>query len=120
MSLFIARSESAYRSRHISLKEILGQTQKDFFFEQTAGTLVCVRFPDYMDGINAPGWHLHFLSEDRTRGGHVFDVNMKRGTVQMNKISRIEIRVPDSPAFGTYSLREASQEEIRKAEQSPE
>lgn len=115
-----ARSESAYRSQHISLKEILGQTQKDFFFEQIAGTLVCVYFPDYMDGINAPGWHLHFLSEDRTRGGHVFDLNMKRGTVQMNKISRIEIRLPDSPAFDTYSLKEASQDEIRKVEQSPE
>ena len=34
--------------------------------------------------------------------------------------SRSVIRLPDSPAFDTYSLREASQEEIRKVEQSPE
>ena len=112
-----ARSEYAYRSQHVPLKNILEKTQKDFFFEQLRGTLVCVYFPDYMDGINAPGWHLHFLSEDKTRGGHVFDLVMKQGTVRMNKISRLEIRLPHSPAFDTYSLKEASQDEIRHVEQ---
>ena len=40
---------------------------------------VCVYFPDYMDGINAVGWHLHFVSDDRKHGGHVFDITMVRG-----------------------------------------
>ena len=115
-----ARSESPYRSQHISLQEILDQTQKDFCFEHISGTLVCVYFPDYMDGINAPGWHLHFLSEDKSRGGHVFDAAMDHGTAQMNKISRIEICLPDTPAFDTYSLTQISQDTIRKTEQSPE
>ena len=70
-----------------------------------------------MDGINAPGWHLHFLSADKTRGGHVFDLVMKQGSVKMNKISRISIQLPHSPAFDTYSLKEASQDEIKHVEQ---
>ena len=52
-------------------------------------SLVGVYFPDYMDGINMPGWHLHFLSEDRAKGGHVFD---------------------------TYSLKQDLQEEIKSVE----
>ena len=112
-----ARSESAYRSQHITLKEVLKQTQKDFFFEKISGTLICEYFPDYMDGINAPGWHLHFISEDRTRGGHVIDLVMARGSAVMNKISQIQIRLPNSPSFDTYSLRQASQDEIRDVEQ---
>ena len=112
-----ARSESAYRSQHVSLKEILCKTQKDFFFHDVTGTLVCVYFPDYMDGINAPGWHLHFVSEDRSRGGHVFDLTMKQGTMIINKISQIQICLPSSPAFDTYSLKEASQDEIKEVEQ---
>ena len=112
-----ARSESAYRSHHVSLKEILQKTQKDFFFHDITGTLVCVYFPDYMDGINAPGWHLHFLSEDRSCGGHVFDMSMKQGSMIVNKISRIQIQLPDTPAFDTYSLKQASQDEIREVEQ---
>jgi Alpha-acetolactate decarboxylase len=55
-----ARSESGYESMHVDLKTILGKTQKAFQFEAIKGTLVCVYFPDYMDGINAAGWHLHF------------------------------------------------------------
>ena len=116
-SMINARSESAYRSQHVSLKEILQKTQKDFSFRDIRGTLVCVYFPDYMDGINAPGWHLHFLSEDRTLGGHVFDLKMNSGDVTVNKISRIQIELPTAPAFDTYSLKDASQDEIKEVEQ---
>ena len=112
-----ARSESAYHAIHISLKDMLSETQKSFRFDEVSGTLVCVYYPDYMDGINAPGWHLHFLSADRTRGGHVFDLSLRSGQAQMDKISRIEIQLPYSPAFDTYSLKNASQEEIRQVEQ---
>ena len=72
-----ARSEAPYRSHHITLKTVLGRTQKAFLFENIRGSLVGVYFPDYMDGINMPGWHLHFLSEDRSKGGHVFDVSVR-------------------------------------------
>ena len=112
-----ARAGAAYHSQHISLKDILSQTQKDFCFEQIYGTMVCVYYPDHMDGINAPGWHLHFVSEDRTLGGHVFDVSMKSGDCQLQKIDRIEIQLPREAAFDTYSLKEASNDEIAKVEQ---
>ena len=112
-----ARSESGQRTQHVTLKEMLEGNQRDFFFDGVDGTLVCVYFPDYMDGINAPGWHLHFLSADRTRGGHVFDVSLRSGQARLDKISRIEIQLPYSPAFDTYSLKNASQEEIRQVEQ---
>ena len=112
-----ARSESAHRSHHVSLKDILQKTQNDFIFHDITGTLVCVYFPDYMDGINAPGWHLHFISDDRSLGGHVFDLTMKQGTMIINKISQIQIQLPTSPAFDTYSLKEASQDEIKEVEQ---
>lgn len=67
-----ARSEAPYRSHHITLKEVLSHTQEAFLFENIRGSLVGVYFPDYMDGINMPGWHLHFLSEDRSKGGTCF------------------------------------------------
>ena len=113
-----ARSESAYRSHHVELKEILSKTQKSFSFEQIRGTMVCIYYPDYMDGINAPGWHLHFISEDRRWGGHVFDLKMKSGKVLLDKINRIEIQLPSEPAFDTYSLKDASQKDIKEVEQS--
>jgi len=112
-----ARSESAYKAHHVELKDMLSMTQRDFFFEQIDGTLVCVHYPDYMDGINASGWHLHFISEDRKKGGHVFDVDMERGSVRLSKMNKIEIQLPDEPAFDTYALRQASAADIKAVEQ---
>ncbi|MBQ7562255.1 MAG: acetolactate decarboxylase [Synergistaceae bacterium] len=111
-----ARSEAPYRSQHITLKDILSQTQKAFIFDDIRGSLVGVYFPDYMDGINMPGWHLHFLSEDRTRGGHVFDVSLQEGAVKLDKISNIFINLPKEAAFDTYSLKQDLQAEIKSVE----
>lgn len=112
-----ARSESAYHADHITLKDMLATTQREFVFDKLDGTLVCVYHPDFMDGINAPGWHVHFLSKDCTRGGHVFDLTLVCGQVVMHKIDRIEIQLPATPAFDTYSLKETSQKDIAEVEQ---
>ena len=112
-----ARSESGYESSHVSLKNILAKTQKAFQFEHIRGTLVCVYFPDYMDGINASGWHLHFVSEDRKHGGHVFEIVMASGKGAISKINSIELKLPDEPVFDTYSLKQASEQEIKSVEQ---
>lgn len=116
-SKVLARSETGKNSRHIELKNLLENNQQDFCFENIEGTLVCVYFPDYMDGINAPGWHLHFVSEDRSRGGHVFDVTFEKANALINKISSIEIKLPEGAEFDTYALKEASNSDIKKVEQ---
>ena len=111
-----ARSESPYRSHHVTLKEILSETQRAFLFQNIRGSLVGVYFPDYMDGINMPGWHLHFLSEDRTKGGHVFDVSVRTAVARVDKISNMELDLPKEAAFDTYALKQNLQEEIKSVE----
>ena len=115
-----ARSESAYRAEHVSLKDMLATTQREFVFEELDGTLVCVYHPDYMDGINSPGWHVHFLSHDKTRGGHVFDLSLTSGQAVLHRIDCIEIQLPATSAFDTYSLKGTSQKEIAEVEQGSE
>ncbi|MBR1861848.1 MAG: acetolactate decarboxylase [Lachnospiraceae bacterium] len=112
-----ARSEVGYESRFLSLKNILSKTQKDFHFEDIDGTLVCIYYPDFMDGINASGWHLHFISADRQKGGHVFELELKSAAAKLDKISRIEIQLPTDIEFDIYSLKEASNDEIKQVEQ---
>ena len=112
-----ARSESGTKAHHVTLKDALSVTQKAFIFENIKGSLVCVYYPDYMDGINASGWHLHFLSEDKKHGGHVFDVSLNQGTADFCRITSVEVRIPDTPAFDTYALKKASKDEIKSVEQ---
>ena len=111
-----ARSEAPYRAHHLSLKDLLSKNQRAFLFENIKGSLVGVYFPDYMDGINMPGWHLHFISEDKTKGGHVFDVEMKEGTVRLDRNNTITLELPTEPAFDTYSLKQDLREEIKSVE----
>ena len=113
----MARSETGKDSHHIELKNLLENNQKDFVFNDIEGTLVCVHFPDYMDGINAPGWHLHFISKDGKKGGHVFDATFESAKAVIVKISAIEIKLPEGAYFDTYALKEASNSDIKKVEQ---
>lgn len=113
-----ARSERPSRgSQHVPLKELLSTTQYSFQFEKIRGTIICLYFPDYMDGLNLPGWHLHFISEDRRKGGHVFDMKLGEGHARMDKLSRIEMQLPWEPRFDTYDLKMASQKEAKAIEQ---
>jgi acetolactate decarboxylase len=112
-----ARSESPTRAHHVTLKDALSVTQEAFIFENIKGSIVCVYYPDYMDGINAAGWHMHFISEDKSLGGHVFDLSLIQAEAAFCRITSVEIKIPDTPAYDTYSLKEVSQEEIKEVEQ---
>lgn len=111
-----ARSAAPYYAPHVPMKEVMGDLQRTFTFDEQRGTMVCVYFPDYLDGINAEGWHLHFITEDRSRGGHVLDLSLTEGTVGLLKLSSLELRLPLDPSFDTYSLHNDLQDDIRQVE----
>src|SRR5919199_2773287 len=45
--------------------------QPIFELRDIRGSLVGFRFPDYAQGLNVPGYHFHFVTEDRRAGGHL-------------------------------------------------
>ena len=44
-------------------------------------------------------------------------VSMIQETAKFCKITSVEVRIPDSPAFDTYALKKASKDEIKSVEQ---
>ncbi len=60
-SMVHVRSVPSQEKPYKPLKEI-AQTQPEFEYKDLKGTIVAVRCPDYVAGINMPGWHLHFIS----------------------------------------------------------
>jgi acetolactate decarboxylase len=67
-----ARSVLAQSKPYPSLAEAL-EEQKVFEFHDVTGTLAGFWCPAYAEGINAPGYHLHFVTSDRQNGGHLLD-----------------------------------------------
>ena len=65
-----ARSVPRQHPPYRPLTEVVAE-QHVFELRDVAGTMLGFRFPDYVEGIEVSGYHLHFIAEDRSRGGHV-------------------------------------------------
>lgn len=85
----VPRQQKPYRPLAVAAKE-----QSEFDFSQARGTLVGLRGPDYVRGLGVPGWHWHFLTQDRTRGGHVLDLTLGAGTARLATLRRLELLLP--------------------------
>ena len=68
--LIRARSVPRQSPPYRPLTEVVLE-QHVFELENIEGTMLGFRFPAYAEGIEVSGYHLHFISADRARGGHV-------------------------------------------------
>jgi acetolactate decarboxylase len=78
--------------------------QKEFHFSNIEGTLVCLWSPSYSSAFNVPGYHFHFISKDRTKGGHVLDCSAKALRVGLQMLFEYDVRLPDQGSFLTTDL----------------
>ena len=98
----------------------LAEAAKDeavFEFRDVRGDLVGFRLPGYVAGINAPGWHLHFMDESRKHGGHVVNFALLEGDLSFCHAGDYHIRLPDSPdVFAGLDLNRDWSGDLKKAE----
>jgi len=69
-----------------------------FEMKDVSGTIVGFRSPPYVRGINDPGYHLHFLSDDKTQGGHLLAFVMDRGACAVDICSNHFVMLPEDGA----------------------
>ncbi|MDY9925768.1 acetolactate decarboxylase [Methanosarcina sp.] len=91
-------------------------TQSVFEFENISGTLVGFRAPEYVKGVNVPGYHLHFITADRSAGGHVLDLEMEDGDAALDTTSAFFMELPASRDFYTVDLGQDLQTDLEKVE----
>lgn len=85
---------------------------------EAEGSLVGVYFPDYMDGINTPGWHFHFLTADLSAGGHVLELAFSDLTAQLDQTDAFYLQLPQDAVFPHLELTTDLQQEIAIVEGS--
>jgi acetolactate decarboxylase len=73
--------------------------QSVFEFKNITGTAVGYWFPDYLEKLTVPGYHLHFLSEDKQHGGHILNCRLSKGTVAIDWLNTIKLVIPQDSAF---------------------
>jgi acetolactate decarboxylase len=75
------------------------KTQPVFEFEHVRGVMVGFRLPEFIKGVNMPGYHLHFLMREGMGGGHVLGFVPDRVTVQIDQTDEFVLKLPGDEAF---------------------
>ena len=88
----------------------VAKTQPVFERKNIKGTLVGFWCPELAKALNVPGWHLHFLSDDRQSGGHLLDCNMVEGRAQLDLTSEFFVMLPTSGADAAGAAAERAAE----------
>jgi acetolactate decarboxylase len=78
--------------------------QSEFQADDVAGSLVGFWAPEYSQAVSVPGYHFHFLSEDRGLGGHVLDLRAASLAVQLQTESDVHLAMPETAEFLTADL----------------
>lgn len=88
-----ARSVPRQSQPYRPLTEVVAE-QHVFELADVEGTMLGFRFPDYAEGIEVSGYHLHFISADRTRGGHVLGSDSNGLHAHLDPSSELQVELP--------------------------
>ena len=92
------------------------KTQSIFEFHNVKGTIVGFWCPSYVEGVNVPGYHLHFITEDRKAGGHLLECHLQNARVDIDYTSEFYMALLKSDEFYKTDLTRKKQKELDKVE----
>ena len=69
-------------------------SQPEYSADNVSGTIVGFWTPEIFHGVSVAGYHLHFISDDLTFGGHVMDYVIKEGIVELGAVDQLDQRFP--------------------------
>jgi acetolactate decarboxylase len=96
--------------------EAAAREEPVFEFHDVAGAIVGFFTPDYLRGVNVPGYHLHFITADRSAGGHMLDCRTKDVTIKIHHTPEFELGAPGTEEFLKADLSRDQTAAIRKVE----
>jgi acetolactate decarboxylase len=97
--------------------EVAVKNQSTFEFNNVSGIIIGFWTPNYMNGVNMPGYHFHFITQEKNAGGHVLEFRTKSVKIEIDYISSFQMTLPSSQEF--YHLKSSGEEgkDLEKIEQ---
>jgi acetolactate decarboxylase len=80
------------------------------------GTLVGFYTPPFMPSVNVPGYHFHFITADRRRGGHLIDCEIGSATVAYQICAEMLLNLPVTIDYLSVEFRRDARADIEQAE----
>src|SRR5258708_28034581 len=91
--------------------------QPEFDFTDVDGPLVGIWAPQFSSALNIAGYHFHFLSVDRTKGGHLLECRGKDLRVRVDRLNDFHLSLPESEEFLRANLAKDTSNALAYAEQ---
>jgi acetolactate decarboxylase len=91
--------------------------QPEFDFTDLDGTLVGLWAPQFSSALNIAGYHFHFLSKDRAKGGHLLECSGKNLRVRLERLNDFHLSLPESEEFLRADLTKDTSKDLAYAEQ---
>jgi acetolactate decarboxylase len=110
------RSVPAQSKPYPDLKTV-AENQPEFHMQDVEGVIVGFKCPAYVEGINVPGCHLHFLSSDKAKGGHILDFEVISGRCEIDTLTRYTLTLPTDSDFAGTDLSLDRSHELKSVEQ---
>jgi acetolactate decarboxylase len=92
--------------------------QREFHLHKVRGTLVGFWSPGYLQSILVPGYHLHFLSDDRRSGGHLLGCAGRGLRARVRREADFRVSFPESASFLHADLTRNPAEDLDRAEKA--
>lgn len=92
--------------------------QAEFELDDVAGTMVGIWSPGYATAFSIRGYHFHFLTADRTGGGHVLDAVSGEVAVRIEKVDDFHLSLQETPTFLKADLSQDVSTQVDEAEHS--
>jgi acetolactate decarboxylase len=92
--------------------------QQEFSFHELRGALVGLWSPAFAASFSVPGYHFHFLSEDRQKGGHVLECRASNIDIEGCSIGEMHVSLPETEEFLKADLSRDPVEDLLSAERS--
>ena len=109
------RSVPRQRKPYPPLAEVVDR-QPTFEFCGVDGTLVGFRFPDYVQGLNVSGYHFHFITKDRSAGGHLLACRFSRGELLVDHETDLKLELPANAAVPTPDTSSSTKDALNRIE----
>lgn len=115
------RSVPAQKKPYPPLAEVT-RTQRVFALSNVRGVVIGFRSPAFVKGVNVPGYHMHFLADDLSGGGHVLDFEATDGALTADTVHEwLSIHLPTgSTSFYDADLTRDRTTDLKTVEGNPQ
>jgi acetolactate decarboxylase len=92
------------------------KAQHEFSLTDVAAALVGIWSPGFSSAFSIPGYHFHFLTDDRRHGGHLLECSAQSLRLRMEALTDFHLALPETEAFLKADLSKNSADELAYAE----